>query len=101
MAMLGIKMGDPKKKSLLAGMVSSFIGDLLLSFILAHFVLAWGANSFGMGACIGLISWLGFIAAPTFPQGIYENRPFGLFWINAGYWLVGMPIVGGILAVWR
>ncbi len=101
MALLGIKMGDGNKKSMLAGMVSSFIGDLLLSFILAHFVIAWDADNFGTGAFIGFISWLGFIVAPNFPQGIYENRPIGLFWINSGYWLVGITVVGGILAAWR
>jgi len=101
MALLGIKMGDGNKKSLLAGMISSFIGDVLLSFILAHFVIAWDADNFGTVAFIGFISWLGFIVAPNFPQGIYENRPIGLFWINSGYWLVGITIVGGILAAWR
>ena len=101
MALLGIKMGDGNKKSLLAGMISSFIGDVLLSFILAHFVIVWDADNFGTGAFIGFISWLGFIVAPNFPQGIYENRPIGLFWINSGYWLVGITVVGGLLAAWR
>jgi hypothetical protein len=35
------------------------------------------------------------------PQGIYEGRPFKLFAINQGYWLVGLMIVGAMLAVWR
>jgi hypothetical protein len=48
-----------------------------------------------------LISWLGFIAAPSFAQGIYEGRPFKLFAINTGYWLVGLLITGALLAVWR
>ena len=35
------------------------------------------------------------------PQGIYEKRPFKLFAINSGYWLLGLFIVGGLLAAWR
>jgi hypothetical protein len=101
MAMLGIKKGESNKNSLLAGMISSFIGDLILAFALAHFVFWSGADSFGWGALIGFIVWLGFFAAPNFPQGLYENRPFKLFAINNGYWLVGLLIVGGILAIWR
>jgi len=94
---------DPAKKgnSLVVGMVSSFIGDLILSLILAHVVLWSGADSLGMGALIGFIVWLGFFVAPNFPQGIYEGRPFKLFAINNGYWLVGLLICGGLLAVWR
>jgi hypothetical protein len=50
---------------------------------------------------IGFILWLGFIAAPLAASYIYEGRPFKLFAINTGYWLVGLLITGGLLAVWR
>jgi hypothetical protein len=101
MAMLGIKKGEGNKNSLLAGMISSLICDLVLSFILAHFVVWTGTATFGWGALIGFLCWVGFFAAPNLPQGIYENRPFKLFAINNGYWLVGLIVVGGLLAVWR
>jgi hypothetical protein len=100
MAALGIRP-DGEKKGLALGMVSSFIGDLILSFVLLHFILWANAATWATGAFIGFISWLGFIAAPAFPQGIYERRPFKLFAINTGYWLVGLLITGGLLAVWR
>ena len=101
MALLNIRKDHPNKKTLVPGMISSFIGDLLVAFVLAHIVNWAGATTFGWGAFIGAIIWLGFIAAPAFPQGIYENRPFKLFAINSGYWLVGLIGVGGLLAVWR
>lgn len=102
MALLGIKP-DPKNKSksMILGMISSFIGDLILSLILAHMVLWSGVGSYRGGAFIGLIVWLGFFAAPNFPQGIYEGRPFKLFAINNGYWLVGLIACGVLFAVWR
>jgi hypothetical protein len=56
-------------------MVSSLIGDLLVALALVHFVLWSGAASYGEGAFVGFLSWLGFIAATQFPQGIYESRP--------------------------
>jgi hypothetical protein len=92
---------DGEKKGLAAGMISSFIGDLILSLVLWHFVTWADATTYGRGAFIGFLCWLGFIAAPAFPQGIYERRPFSLFLINTGYWLVGLLITGGLLAVWR
>ena len=100
-AMLGIEMGKGSKKGLAAGMASSFIGDLILSLVLAHMVLWSGSDTFGCGAFIGFLCWLGFIAAPAFPQGIYEGRPLKLFAINSGYWLVGLLVSGGLLAVWH
>ena len=102
MKLLGITPNPSNKnKSMIVGMVSSFIGDLLLSLVLAHMVYCFGAASYGRGAFIGFIAWLGFFAAPSFPQGIYEGRPFKMFAINNGYWLIGLAIVGGLLAVWR
>jgi hypothetical protein len=100
-AMVGIKMDGSAKKSMVPGMISSFIGDLILALMLAHFIVWSGANTIHRGAFIGLITWLGFIAAPAFPQGIYEGRPFKLFAINTGYWLVGLIGVGILLAVWQ
>ena len=100
MAALGI-VPDSSKKGLATGMIASFVGDAVVAFVLLHFVLWSGADSFGMGAFVGFISWLGFFAATQGPQGIYERRPAKLFWINGGYWLIGLLIVGGVLAVWK
>jgi hypothetical protein len=101
MAIIGINKDATKGSSMIAGMIASFICDLVLAFILAHFVIWTQAATFGWGAVVGFIVWTGFIAAPNLPQGIYEGRPFKLFAINSGYWLVGLLIVGGVLAIWR
>jgi len=101
MAMLGIQKDAPNKKSLVPGMISSLVGDFILAFALDH-VIRWAhATTVHWGAFLGFLMWFGFFAAPNFPQGIYENRPFKLFAINNGYWLVGLIIVGILLAVWR
>jgi hypothetical protein len=100
MAALGI-VPDPSKKNSMIGMISSFIGDLLVAFALLHVVRWSEASTWLTGAFVGFLCWLGFIAATQFPQGIYEGRPMKLFWINSGYWLVGLLIVGSLLAAWR
>jgi hypothetical protein len=101
MKLLGIEKDGPNKKNIVPGMLASFVGDFILAFMLAHFVTWSSSTTFGSGALIGLIVWIGFFAAPNLPQGIYENRPFKLFAINNGYWLVGLPLVGGLIAMWR
>ncbi len=101
MAIIGLKKDATKGSSMIAGMIASFICDLILAFILAHIVIWTQAATFGWGALVGFIVWIGFFAAPNLPQGIYEGRPFKLFAINSGYWLVGLMIIGGVLAVWR
>lgn len=99
-AIVGRKMGE-KPKGVVRGMIASLIGDFILAFILLHFILWSHAGQFSAGMFIGLITWLGFVVAPLYPQSIYEGRPFAYFAINSGYWLVGLVLVGGLLAVWR
>jgi hypothetical protein len=101
MHMVGIQPGEGKKASMIAGMIASFIGSVVLSGVLAHIILWSGSGSFEWGALIGFICWAGFIAAPLSAQYIYESRPFNLFAINTGYWLVGLVLSGGLLAVWQ
>ena len=101
MALLGINPAAANKKSLVPGMISSLAGDFVLAFVLDHVILWSNAGSWRGGAFVGGLMWLGFFAAPNYPQGIYENRPVKLFLINSGYWLVGLIIVGIVLAVWR
>jgi len=101
MAALNITPDPAKKKGLIAGMIASLVGDFILVLALDH-VIQWAhARDLHWGAFIGFLVWLGFFAAPSLPQGIYENRPFRLFAINNGYWLVGLIGTGILLALWR
>jgi hypothetical protein len=101
MAELGIRKDAVNRKSMVPGMIASFICDLILAFVLAH-VLGWaGVTTVGRGVFVGILMWMGFFVAPALPQGIYENRSLKLFAINAGYWFVGLIIVASLLAVWH
>ena len=101
MAALGITPDPANRKGLVPGMIASLVGDFILAFALDH-ILHWAhAGTLHGGAFIGFLVWFGFFAAPNFPQGIYEKRPFRLFAINNGYWLVGLLIVGVLMAMWQ
>ena len=100
MAMVSVRT-KTKTVGMIVGMIASFVGSVVTSFILAHVVMWSGAAIFSLGALIGFILWLGFIAAPLAASYIYEGRPFKLFAINTGYWLVALIVTGGLLAVWH
>jgi hypothetical protein len=100
MALTGHHKGE-KPKGIVIAMLSSLIGALILSFMLAHVVMWAGAATIGWGVFVGFICWLGFIATPLFAETIYEQRPYRLFAINGGYWLVVLLVSGGLLAAWH
>jgi hypothetical protein len=99
-ALVGFKEGSKGLNPIFA-MACSFVANLILSFALVHLILLVSKPDFISGASIGIICWLGFMAAPLFTQHIFERRPANLFAINAAYWMLAMALAGGILAVWR
>lgn len=79
----------------------SLVSSLILSYILAHFAAYAGAMDIAGGLQLGFWVWLGFIVTTHINSVLYENKPFALFAINAGHYLVGLLTAGAILAAWR
>lgn len=77
-----------------------FISTLVMSYVLSHFVDYIGATSVGEGAAAGFWIWLGFIATITLGSVLWERKPFSLYTLNNAYNLIGLIVMGIILAVW-
>ncbi|MBI2573004.1 DUF1761 domain-containing protein [Candidatus Woesearchaeota archaeon] len=94
---------DPKKMKpthMAWRYVGGLLTALLMTFILAHFVSYAVATTALEGVFVGLIAWLGFIATVAFGSVLWEQKPFSLYVLNVGYYLVCLLISGAILAVW-
>lgn len=50
------------------------------------------------GVMGGLFTWLGFIVPLNLNQVAFERKPWGLFWINAGHYLVVLVVAGLLIA---
>lgn len=100
-----VKMESLKKGSGKA-MAGSLVGTLVMSYVMAH-VVTFNLAYFPLtepvvqGLLTGLMLWLGFVATTSLDMLLYEGRSWKLFWINNSYNLIGMLIMGVILAVWR
>ncbi|MGD0859454.1 MAG: DUF1761 domain-containing protein [Terracidiphilus sp.] len=99
-AMVGVP-SEAKKSRMILGMIASFVGSLMVSFMLMH-VLWWSdTGSLRHALLVGLGIWIGFIFAPLCAQYIYEGRPFKLLAINTGYWLVALLASCAVLVRWH
>lgn len=80
------------------------LGALLMSYVLQHaliFATAYlGTTGVGGGFQVGFWNWLGFVAPVMVGSVIWEGKPWKLFIINAGYYLVGLLIIGALQAMW-
>ncbi len=75
-----------------------------LSACVSAFVISWilGVNSSAaFGAIIGAGIAFFWITMSKLPNVLFENQPFKLFLIHAGFDLVSYMVMGAIVANWR
>jgi Protein of unknown function (DUF1761) len=90
---------DMKRKAT-KGYIITFIALLLMAYILSHFVDYTEANSIVEGMTAGFWIWLGFLATTMIGSFLWEEKPFTLYLINVGHYLVVLLVMGAIVAVW-
>ena len=80
--------------------VVDLIGSLLMAFVLVHAIRYAGAATALQGLTVGFLNWLGFVAVATITAVTHEKKPLAFFWLNNGYLLTSLLVMGAILAVW-
>jgi hypothetical protein len=81
-----------------------FIGSLVLSFVLYHSIVFGNAymkmSGIGGGLMGGFFGWLGYIAPVTLSTKLYQKKPWGLWCLDNGFWLISLLLMGMILSSW-
>jgi len=98
MKLVGINKEDVKKSEMPKLYGIMFIGALVESYILSIFIHYAGATTLILGAKTGLWAWLGFVATTMIGNYMFAKRPMKLYYIDAGYALVNLVVMGTIIA---
>lgn len=98
---LGKKMSDFSSDARRNSMVAMAVAALILNYFLAMFVGFAGANTWMDGVTVGFYVWLGFVATAVLSTYMFEGRSMKLYYLFAGYQLVGLLVSGAILAGWH
>ncbi|MGD0547491.1 MAG: DUF1761 domain-containing protein [Terracidiphilus sp.] len=53
------------------------------------------------GIKVGALLWFGFVLTTWSTEYVFELRPLSLLCINAGFWLLGMVLMGAIVGAWK
>lgn len=91
------RMGEGMPRSVAAELV----GNALAAIVLASAIRLTGAGGVMAGAGIGAAAWLGFVATTSLADVTWAKRPFALWLVNNGVHLIGLTLMGAVLAVWR
>jgi hypothetical protein len=93
-----IKKNQAESSTAPSAMVATFAAMLVLVFVLNYIINALGINGPSEGAKLGLMLWLGFVAATALVNNVFQNGSKTLFAIDQGYHLVGIVIAAVILS---
>lgn len=106
LAGIDVNAMNAKMKNGMAGTyVLMVLGTFLMAFVMLHDVVFGAAflNISGVTAGVqaAFWNWLGYIVPVTLGVVLWEGKSWSLWFLNAGYYLVSMIMMGVILAVWQ
>jgi hypothetical protein len=82
-------------------LLGEFAKNLVVAFVLAHFVVRLGVGDWKGALQLGLWLWFGFQAMLLMGAVLHEKMPWMLYAIHAGDALVKTLSMTVILGVWR
>ena len=78
-----------------------FVTTLVAAYILARILVHTDTTTLVAGIETGFLIWLGFVATFALDAVLFEKRPFKLYLINSGYYLVSLMLMGALLGLWH
>lgn len=104
-------MPKPPAGKMAVSMVLMVIGSFLMMFVFAHTNMVYqdafrntdtgGTADYDLTVMDGLMgaffTWLGFIVPLNLNAVAFDGKPWSLFFVNAGYYLVGLMVAGLLL----
>jgi hypothetical protein len=100
MKLAGVKK-DKKDPYMAVRFLVYLIGQLVMAFVLAHFLIFTNAVSYVEGFITVFWLWLGFIAPISIGGVLWEKKSINLFVLNGVYNLIAMGVMSVILIAWK
>jgi hypothetical protein len=73
----------------------------LMAAVISCITQLSGPQTAMRGIKVAALLWAGCELTTWTTEYVFEVRPFSLLLVNAGYWLVGMMLMGAIVGAWK
>lgn len=80
---------------------TAILCSVIAAAVLSVVIQASGKQNVQRGVLCAALIWLGFVATTWAREYIFEVRPLQLFFINAGYSLIDLILIGAIVGGWK
>ncbi len=80
---------------------TALVAEALMATAISCVTQLTGAQTALRGIKVAALLWLGFVLTTLSTEYVFEVRTFTLLGINAGFWLLGMMLMGAIVGGWK
>jgi hypothetical protein len=80
---------------------SAILTTLILAIFLSWLIQATGPQTLTRGITVAVATWFGVVFTTWATEYAFEARSLRIFFINTGYCLTGMIIMGAVLGAWK
>jgi hypothetical protein len=91
------EMAERGKKRMPLYASFALLASMLAAYVMNYFGIAWGVYDVVGAIELGIWSWIGFVVPTMLGMVLWEHKPFSLYLINAGYWLVSFVVMAIVL----
>ena len=79
----------------------ALVSEAVVAAGLSCLIQLTGPQTLLRGIKVAALLWLGFMLPALSLEYVFEVRTWSLLGINAGFWLVGMILMGAIVGAWK
>lgn len=80
---------------------TALLSEALIAAMISTFTQLTGLQTAYRGMKVAAGLWIGCVLTTLATEYAFEIRSYRLFAINAGFWLVGMVVMGAIVGAWK
>ncbi len=77
----------------------SFVGSIVMAYVLAVFIQWAQVNSIALAVILGFLIWLGFVLTISLQPLLWEGKKQELFLLNNGYNFVALLVMAVIIVI--
>jgi Protein of unknown function (DUF1761) len=80
---------------------TALVASVVMAAAISCVTQLTGPQTMYRGMRVATALWLGFVITTWATEYVFEVRPWSLLAINAGFWFLGMNIMGAIVGGWK
>jgi ABC-type thiamin/hydroxymethylpyrimidine transport system permease subunit len=80
---------------------TALVCSIVAATVISILTRMTGPQTARRGILIGILVWLGFVATSWAREYVFEVRSFQIYFINTGYFLIDLILMGAITGAWK